>query len=115
MTPVSILLFGGLVAAFLVWGALSIYVLAVERRRVESGNTVRAVIELLVQDDVRALTPDARLARLAPIVGGASRALVMRAAADPGIADPVFEGLAAFLEERWGLDCLLEDAAAHGG
>src|SRR6188768_3306028 len=103
MTPVSILLSGGLIVAFLAWSALSIYVLAVERRRAESGNTVRAVVGLLEQDDIRSLTPDARLARLAPLLAGASRALVMRAAADPAAAEPVFEGLASYIEHRWGL------------
>lgn len=113
MTPVSILLFGGLIVAFLAWTALTLYVLVVERRRVESAKTVRAVVELLQQDDVRALTADARLARATPLLDGASRALLMRAAAEADVAEPVFEGLAAFLEHRWGMERLLADARAH--
>jgi hypothetical protein len=54
-----------------------------------------------------------RVAKLTPMLSGASRALVMRAAGEPDAPATVFGALAAYLKHRWGLEPLLDDASRH--
>lgn len=100
-------------AAALVWAGLSLYVLAIHRRRVAADRVLASAFTVLDRDEVRGLPVAERVARVHPVVAHASRELMMRAAADPGAADDTFAVLAATLADRWGFESLVRDAAAH--
>ena len=64
-------------------------------------------------DEVRRLSLSDRVVRVRQILEGASRELVMHAAADAATPGDTFEVLAAYLVDRWGLESLERDAASH--
>jgi HEAT repeat protein len=112
MMALHTLLFAAFIVAALAWGALSLHVLYVQRRRVATERVISAVALALGRET--ALFPVAmRLDRVRPLVAGASRELVMRAAADRETTDNVFEVLLALFDEQWGLDGLATDASHH--
>lgn len=96
-----------------VWVALSVHLLMIQRRRIATRRLVSDAIALLERDDVRRLSLADRIERLRPIAAGASRELIMHATADRDTPDAAFRALLGFLTDRWGLDTLLRDAAAH--
>jgi HEAT repeat protein len=101
------------VLAVVVWAALSAHILIIQRRRVSTRRLVADAIALLEADDVRPLSLMERIERLRPIASKASRELIMRATADRDTPDNAFRALLGYLTERWGLETLLRDAAAH--
>jgi hypothetical protein len=94
------------------WVAMSVHLLTIQRRRIAMQRLVADAIALLEQDNVRSSLAE-RIARLRPIAAGASRELIMRAAADRATPDAAFRALLGYLTDRWGLDTLLKDASAH--
>jgi len=99
--------------AAVVWAALSVHLLQIQRRRVATRRLVADAIALLERDDVRHLTLTERISRLAVTAGGASRELIMHATADRDTPDAAFRALLGYLSDRWGLDALLRDGSAH--
>ncbi len=106
-------LVAGSLAAVAVWAALSAYVLAIERRRARARATVSMAMAVLTGSGTSRLTLADRVARVRPLLGRASRALVMRAAIDPATPGDAAHTLAAYFVGRWGVDGLLQDAGAH--
>src|SRR4051812_11751790 len=104
-------LFGAVAIAALMWATLSAYILRVQRRRETTRTTLASTLAALDQTSNLAL-PD-RLAAVRPLLGGASRELVMHAAADRALSSPGFETLVALLDERWTLASLDRDAASR--
>ena len=102
------ILFSAAACAALMWVALTVYILGVQRRR----ETTRATIEstLAVLQRVSNAGPAERLNAVRPLLGAASRELVMHAASDRELSPESFETLSALLEERWTIDSLLSDA-----
>jgi len=106
-------LFAALVATVVAWTALTVYVLAIDRRRMRAHAVLARVTAALGPGDVRALPLEERVARIRPLLEPASRELVMQAASDPGTPPTVFEALAAYLIERCGVDRLVAEARSH--
>src|SRR6266446_5333093 len=79
---VELLLVVGSAGATAGWIALSVYALTVARRRAVTRATVSTVIGLLAEDALRDRPRAERVARLHPLLAGASREQVMHAAAD---------------------------------
>src|SRR4051812_6753587 len=102
-------LFGAVVTAALVWAALSAYILGVQRRRETTGTALESTLAALERTSNLALQD--RLAAVRPLLDGATRELVMHAAADRELPAPGFETLVALLGERWTLDSLVHDAS----
>jgi len=96
-----------------VWAALSLHLLAIQRRRIATRQLIADAIALLEQSHVRKLSLAERIDRLRPIAAGASRELIMHATADRETPDPAFRALLGYLTDRWGLDTLLRDGSAH--
>ncbi len=92
---------------------MSAHLLMIQRRRIAMQRLVSDAIALLEQDNVRFLSLAERIERVRPIAAGASRELIMRAAADRETPDAAFRALLGYLTDRWGLDTLLKDASAH--
>jgi HEAT repeat protein len=113
MTMLEAVLIVGAGATLLVWAALSVHLLMIQRRRVAMRRLVTDAIALLEQESVRHLSLSDRIARLDAIAAGASRELIMHATADRETPDAAFRALFGYLSDRWGLDLLLRDAAAH--
>ena len=109
----DLILLGGSIGAAVAWLLLSAHVLAVQRRRASARATLANASEVLRRDSVRRLPLADRLAAVRPVIGGASRDLVMRGAADGDAAVDVADPLAAYIVERWGIDALERDATAH--
>ena len=105
-------LFGAVALTALAWAALSAYILGVQRRR-----------ETTARDPgihLRARSSDGRISRcligidaVRPLLGVATRELVMHAAADRDLSNRGFETLVALLDERWTLASLVRDASRH--
>jgi HEAT repeats/HEAT repeat len=108
----TLLAAASLIAIF-VWAALSVYLVAVQRRRVRARRLVSDVIVLLEREDVRSLSLADQIERLRPIAAGASRELIMRATADRDTPDAAFQPLFGYLMDRWGAGRLHRDARAH--
>lgn len=113
MPFLDVLLGGGVIVALVSWLALSSYVLAVQRRRFAARATLKAATETLRREDVRVLPCADRVARVRPVIEGASREMVMRGAADSRTPPDVADALAAYLLEQWGLESLERDADSH--
>jgi HEAT repeat protein len=96
-----------------VWVALTVHLLLIQRRRIATRRLVADAIALLEQKEVRSLSLAERIERVRPIAAGASRELIMHATADRETPDAAFRTLLGYLTDRWGLDTLLRDAAAH--
>lgn len=102
-------------AAVTLWGGLSAYVLAVQRQRTETRRILAGALEALQDADLMALSQDARTARLATLLTGASRDLVMSALASRDIPEQLFAPLFHHLIATWGRDGLVANAGAHSG
>lgn len=113
MIPVTALLLVASVTAFVTWVALSLYVLAVQRRRVSTRRIVDVALQILDRPDVSKLPLSAKVGRLNEVLSAASRELIMHAAADRETPDAAFQPLLGYLTERWGVGKLLTDAAEH--
>jgi HEAT repeat protein len=109
----DLFLLGGSIGAALVWLLLSAHVLAVQRRRAAARATLTSATELLGQEAVRQLSLADRIAVARPVIEEASRDMVMRGAAGGDGTAEVADTLAAYIVERWGIDALERDAAAH--
>jgi HEAT repeat protein len=107
------LLVAASVAAAFAWAALSLYVLTIERRRARARATLANAAAVLARDDVRRLPLDGRMTQVRPVLDGASREMVMHAAAAGTTPAGTFEVLTAYLVDRWGLDALARDARSH--
>lgn len=99
--------------ALVVWAVLSAHVLAVQRRRERMRALLDAALDFLRPGQFDGLAPEARTARLTTLLQGASRELVMRAAADAGTPADAFDAFAVHLGAQWGRDRLLVDARSH--
>lgn len=113
MDPFSSLLLLAAVVVIALWAMLSLYVLNVQRRREATRAILSSAIAALRQDDVKRLPAGERAAKVRLLLEGASRDLVMSAAAATETPDAVFEPLTQHLVERWGLDGLVSNASAH--
>jgi HEAT repeat protein len=106
----SLLVAASISAAF-AWAALSLYVLTIERRRAARARSPTQPpfwpATMCVGCPGRAYDPRAA----GP--DGASREMVMHAAAAGTTPAGTFEVLAAYLVDRWGLDALARDARSH--
>jgi HEAT repeat protein len=109
----DLILLGGAIGAALVWLLLSAHVLSVQRRRATARATLANATQVLRGDAVRRLPLAERIAAARPVMEEASRDLVMRGAAAGDSGAEVADTLAAYVEERWGIDALERDAAAH--
>lgn len=105
LEPVFVALAGVTAVA---WAALSAYVLTVQRRR-ESARAIKAAV-LASIDRYRFLPLEDRLAALEDILAPASRELVMHVAAERELAADLFETLVAYLDRRWTIASLVQDA-----
>ncbi|MFN8065215.1 MAG: HEAT repeat domain-containing protein [Vicinamibacterales bacterium] len=97
--------------AILVWAALSIYMLVVQRRREATRASLQAALEALAP--LQATAAAERLAVARPLLQGASRELIMHGAAERDLPNHTFETLMAIIAERWSIDVLVRDASAH--
>jgi bilin biosynthesis protein len=113
MASLETLLAVAALIALSAWAALSAHLLLIQRRRTAMQRLVANAIALLERDDVRRLSLAERIERLRAIAATASRELIMRATADRDTPDAAFRALLGYLSDRWGLDTLLKDAAAH--
>ena len=113
MPSLETLLAAAALVAILVWVAMSIHVLRVQRRRVSTRQLVSGAIALLEREDVRHLSLADQIDRLRPLASRASRELIMRATADRETPDNAFESLFGYMTDRWGAHSLHRDAAAH--
>jgi hypothetical protein len=115
MTPAVLVatLAAAALASLAAWVALSVRLLAIERRRVAAHALVSDALAMLGRDDVRRLSLGDRINYIRPVVASASRELIMHAAADHETPDPAFRALLGYLTDRWGLDALLADAGSH--
>ena len=113
MTMLETILAVASLIALGVWGALTVHLLMVQRRRVATRRLIADAITLLERDDIRRLSLAERIERVKPIAAGASRELIMHATADRDTPDAAFRALLGYLTDRWGLDALLKDAGAH--
>jgi len=104
-------LIGAVVFAVLTWAVLSAYILAVQRKREHSRTTLSSALASL-QSMCDASSAD-RIAAVRQLLGGATRELVMHAAADQDLPQRAFEAIVAVLTERWPLDSLVRDARGH--
>jgi len=104
-------LLGGVVAAVLSWAVLSAYILRVQHRRYGTRAALSSTFKAL--EPLAGAPVAERLARVLPLLRGASRELVMSGAADRDVPTYVFDTLVALLAERWTLDSLVRDAAHH--
>jgi HEAT repeat protein len=111
--PLTSILFVGALSSASLCAALTLYVLGVQRRRDAARAALAAVLGALKADSGRRLSTVERADRVRPLLAGWSRELLMRAAADQTTPDDVFGPLAVHLTERWGIEALLENAAAH--
>jgi hypothetical protein len=111
----DLILLGGSIGAALVWLLLSAHVLAVQRRRATARATLTNATDVLRQDAVRQLPLADRIAVARPVIEGASRDMVMRGAAGGDGTGEVADTLTGYIVERWGIDALERDAAAHQG
>jgi HEAT repeat protein len=107
----EVILITGVAIAALTWAALSVYLLRVQRRRDQARATLDVALSAIGRMHDRSLAE--RLAAVAPALSLASRDLVMRAAADRDIDEPVFETLATYLKDRWSIEALVRDGSAH--
>lgn len=114
MSTLQTLFLAAASVAVLAWIALSLHVLYVQRQRVDTERVLSAIVQALGGGQDTRLPLSARLDRVRPLMPGASRELIMRAAADRRTAESVFEVLLALFEERWTLDSLVADATQHG-
>jgi hypothetical protein len=106
------ILLGGTIGAALVWLLLSAHVLVVQRRRATARAALTNAGEVLRGDAAR-LPLAERLAAARGVLDGASRDLVLRGAAGGDGDLAVADALTAYIAERWGIDALERDAAAH--
>ena len=104
-------LFGGLVLAMVAWAVLSAYILQVQRRRESTRAALASTLARLASMDAAPLAD--RLDAVRPLLTGATRELLMHGAAERDLAPHAFETLVALFAERWTVDSLLADAAAH--
>ena len=102
-----------LILAFLAWLGVSLHVVFVQRRRARAHAVATAAVQALQQADIRALPIEGRVAYLTPMLRRASRALVMRAAAEDEVSKEAFDALSGHLVQRWGRERLVDDAMKH--
>lgn len=113
MTSLETLLAVASVLTVLAWAALSVHVLMVQRRRLDTERLVSTALATLERDDVRYLSLPDRIDRLSPLASKASRELIMRATADRDTPDAAFWPLVGYMANRWGVDSLIHDASQH--
>jgi len=100
-------------AVVLVWTALSVHLIAIHRRRTAARSTIAAAMAAFENGNAVDLPLRERVDRIRPILEQASRELVMFAAADRDTPRSVADALRAYLVERWSVEALERDAAAH--
>jgi HEAT repeat protein len=113
MSALDILLVVGPIAAVTAWGALALYVIRVERERVEAHDLMDVVVKTLHLDEVRRLSIETRLERIKSLVDRSSRDMVMRVAANLETEREAFETLYEYLRLRWPEAPVIRDATAH--
>jgi HEAT repeat protein len=101
------------VAAVAGWAALSLYARAIQRKRARSQTTVTDAVTALRAADVVHLSLAERVERLRPLLHGASRELIMFAAARDDVPRAAADVFCAYLGERWSVHALESDAASH--
>lgn len=111
MLTVSLII--GTLAAIALWTGLSIYVLSVHRLRTATRRILADALEALEHADLMTLGAEARAARLAALLAGASRDLLMSALGGREIPDHLFAPLFQHLLTTWGRDGLVANASAH--
>ena len=111
--PLQTLLVALSVVALATWAALTLHIMSIQRRRLATEKLVADAIATLEREDVRYLWLADRVDRLRPVVAGASRELIMRAAADRETPDVAFEPLIEYFHQQWGLHTLVADASSH--
>src|SRR5262245_51638838 len=94
----------GFVGVLLAWMPLSLYVLAIDRRRRHARTLLASALDALRHEDARRLPAPQRIALIEPHLQSTSRELVMQAAADPDTPVDLFETLLAYLVGRFGKD-----------
>ncbi len=107
----DLILVAGVLATALVWLGMSAYILAVQRRRDLTRDTMARTREALAPMAGAPLAERLSVART--LLATASRELVMHGAADRDLPAHAFEALTALLDERWTLDRLVDDASRH--
>jgi hypothetical protein len=109
------ILLAGAVFAVLVWGALTAYVLRIDRLRTAARELVAAALRTLRDEDVPDALMAERVARVTPILARMSRDMILHTAADGATPRASAAVLAAYMVEKWGVHILLRDAANHRG
>ncbi len=113
MSALEIFLVVGSVGAVLAWAVVSIYVVRVQRKRVDAHALMAAVIKTLQLDEVRSLPIEARIQRVKALVDRASREMVMLAAANSDTPREAFDALCGHLQTHWPAELLVREASAH--
>ena len=113
MSWLDLVLVWGSIGAAAIWVELSVFLLLVQRRRDAARATLETALAALREPTVRALPFVDRVARIRPLIEGASRELVMRAVADARTPPDAAAVLEAHLIDRWGKDALERDASSH--
>lgn len=112
MVPIPLLLGILLAAALIVWLAMLLHVLQIDRQRAAARALRRQLLATLDRDDVKAMPVADRVARVRLILDRSSRELLMYAAADSAAPGGTFDVLAAYMGGRWA-GALERDAIAH--
>src|SRR5262245_49194626 len=102
-----------LILAVSSWLGVSVHVVFVQRRRARAHAVATAAVQAVQQANIRALPIEGRVACLTPMLRRASRALVMRAAAEDGLSNEAFDALSAYLVQRWDRKRLVDDGGNH--
>lgn len=113
MPALEVLLLVGSVVAIAAWAAMSVYVVRVQRQRVEAHALMDAVVQTLQREDVASLPVGARIHHIKGMADEASREMVMLAASDMETPKEAFETLYGYMETRWPEERLVREAAAH--
>jgi HEAT repeat protein len=103
----------GAAFAVLIWAALALYVVHIDRRRRAARAVVAEILAALDDEAVRDASLEARVERARPLLGAISRDMILHTAADTGTPRHVFEVLARHLVDSWGLHTLYREAAFH--
>jgi HEAT repeat protein len=113
MSSFDFILAGGAAAAVTSWAALSLYTLAIQRRRGRAQATVAGAMATLGLPEVAGLPLAERVECIRPVLRDASRELIMYAVANRATPRAAADVFAAYLVERWSLEALERDAASH--
>ena len=103
----------GAALAVLLWAALAMYVVHIDRKRRQARTVVAEILAALDDEAVRGTALAGRIELARPRLAKISRDMILHTAADTGTPRHVFDVLARHLVDTWGLHTLYREAAFH--